>query len=261
MGNVKQLADSLVAAHADKQRFETLKLGDRALRVGEGYQVQDHFVSKLLSRDGGQVVGYKIGLTSKVMQQMCGIDAPIHGRILGSRLYASGAALRLSDFGRLGMEFEIAVQLSRDLDAVPDSVEAMADFVQAICPAIELVDDRAAAYEGLDAASLIADNSWNAGAVLGQWVAPPSDLQTRLGRVLVDGGEIDRALVGDALEHPFASVMWLASCLSTTEHRLKAGMIVMTGSIVKTRFPVESARWRYEVEDLGAVDVSIQMPI
>lgn len=257
MDNVEQLAQHLVDAHARRQTFATLQLGGRALSLAQAYEIQDRFVERLGSAAGDPVIGYKIGLTSAVMQRMCRIDSPIHGRILGSRVHASGCALRPSDYGRLGLEFEIAVKLARDIDAVPATWQEIANFVEAVCPAIELVDDRAANYEGLDAASLIADNSWNAGIVLGPWAPPPPDLPARAGRLQIDGVLADEGRVGDALDHPFVPVHWLASELAKRGDKLRAGMIVMTGSIVKTRFPTDAGRWRYEVDGLGSVSVEI----
>jgi 2-keto-4-pentenoate hydratase len=63
---------------------------------------------------GAAPVGYKIGLTSKRMQDMCGIDSPIAGVVLADRVHASGVSLKASAYGRVGVEFEIAVRLKRD---------------------------------------------------------------------------------------------------------------------------------------------------
>jgi 2-keto-4-pentenoate hydratase len=254
---LEALADHLVQAHARRQTFETLQLAGRGLSLDEAYAVQDRYVERLCAGSRAAVVGYKIGLTSQVMQRMCGIDSPIHGRILGSRVHADGCVLRRADYGRLGLEFEIAVKLARDVERVPATDDEMADYVEAICPAMEVVDDRAAKYEGLDAASLVADNSWNAGVILGTWAPPPRDLAARTGRLRIDGVHADEGRVGDALDHPFAPVRWLASELATAGRKLAAGMIVMTGSIVKTRFPDAAGLWAYEVDGLGKVTVRV----
>ena len=254
---LEALARHLVEAHARRQAFETLTLGGRRLSPEQAYAVQDQYVERLCAGANAAVIGYKIGLTSQVMQRMCGIDSPIHGRILGSRVHADGCVLRPGDYGRLGLEFEIAVKLARDVDRVPATDEEMAAYVEAVCPAMELVDDRAAKYEGLDAASLIADNSWNAGVVLGCWAPPPADLPARMGRLRIDGVLADEGRVGDALDHPFAPVRWLASELERAGRQLAAGMIVMTGSIVKTRFPAAPGLWVYEVDGFDPVTVRI----
>ena len=92
------------------------------------------------------------------------------------------------------VEFEIALRLGRDLDpaAAPFSEAIMRDAVDGVCAAMELVDDRNADYANLDAISLVADNSWNAGAVLGDFVETIDDLADLCGTVRLNGVEIDR---------------------------------------------------------------------
>ena len=256
MKTPEEIAFGLLEAHARREPFRTLAAPDlQPLSIADAYEVQERFVRHLQAGAQAPVVGYKIGLTSAVMQKMCGIDSPIYGAILGSRVHATGCVLQRSAYGRLGLEFEIAVRLGRDVEAVPADLQEMGTHVDAVCAAIELIDDRSASYEGLDAASLIADNSWNAGVVLGRWMPPPADLPSREGRVTVNGTAGDSGRVGDALDHPFESVRWLAAQLGRT---LRAGMIVMTGSIVKTRFPSESGSWVYEVDGMGTVEVDVR---
>jgi 2-keto-4-pentenoate hydratase len=258
MHTPEEIALRLLEAHARHEPFRTLTGSDgQPLSIADAYVVQEHVVRHLQARTPAPVVGYKVGLTSAVMQKMCGIDSPIHGAILSSRVHASGCVLRRSDYGRLGLEFEIAVQLARDIDVPPADLSELATCVDAVCAAIELVDDRSASYEGLDAASLIADNSWNAGVVTGRWMPPPQDLPSREGRVTIDGAAGETGRVGDALDHPFESVRWLATQLARSGHTLRAGMIVMTGSIVKTRFPSEPGRWVYDVDGMGSVEVDV----
>jgi 2-keto-4-pentenoate hydratase len=79
------------------------------------YRVQYAYVAATIGDDA--CAGYKIGLTSKRMQQMCGIDQPIAGTIYSRKVFKSGARLSMADYGRLGLEFEICVRLGRDLDA------------------------------------------------------------------------------------------------------------------------------------------------
>lgn len=251
------LAQQLLAEHEGGRPFTTLARAGARLDLAQAYAVQDRYVSLLGLRHGAGVVGYKIGLTSPAMQQMCGIGHPIHGRILSSRVHAGGARLALAGYGHLGLEFEIAVRLARDLREVPADWQALAPWVDAICPAIELVDDRGADYAVLDAASLVADNAWSAGVVLGDWAKAPDDLRERAGQVRLDGAPLDAGRVGDALDHPFASVHWLATQLAAQGRTLAAGMIVMTGSIVRTRFPSAAGRWQYAVEGLGEVALEI----
>ncbi len=240
------------------RRFSLLLRSFGIANVAEAYAVQRDFVRQQLQARGSSVAGYKIGLTSKRMQEMCGIDSPIAGVVLADRVHASGARLSASAYGRMGLEFEIAVRLKRDL--VPQGVPSLAevaDAVEAVCPALEIVDDRRADYRALDVLSLIADNAWNGGIVLGAFVTDWPELATIGGLISVDGMPLDRGSGGDVLGHPFHAVAWLAGHLAKEGEGLRAGDIVMTGSLVTTKFPDRSAAYRFDVKGLGTVELTV----
>jgi 2-keto-4-pentenoate hydratase len=194
------------------------------------------------------------------MQEMCGIDSPIAGVVLKDRVHGSGAALSMSAYGRVGVEFEIAVRVGRDLspDGRPLALEDVAAAVDAVCPAMEIIDDRNADYGALEVRSLIADNSWNAGIVLGQFACPWPDLASIEGVVSMDGSPIDHGSGRDVLGHPFHAVAWLAGHLAEAGMRLRAGDIVMTGSVVTTKFPDRPTVYRFHAAGLGAVEVTLR---
>src|SRR5262249_8569136 len=156
----------------------------------------------LCADSDSDIGGYKIGLTSPAMQQMCGLSTPVYGCLLRKQIHSSDASIDPARYGRLGIEFEIAVRLGKDVNAVPATWSGMGDYVDAIAPSFELIDDRHAIYTQLDGASLIADNAWSAGAVFGAWQSVPADLPARRGRIYSDGAQVDEGRVGDALEHP-----------------------------------------------------------
>lgn len=85
--------------------------------VDDAYRVQEALYNLLIQQGHGDIVGYKIALTSKAMQQMVGVDHPLAGAILSSLVYRSPAQLPLAQFIRLGVEFEVAVRLADDLPA------------------------------------------------------------------------------------------------------------------------------------------------
>jgi len=248
------LAQALRQRHAAGARFEPVSWQGRGLTLDEAYAVQDAFVAGLAGFQRG--AGYKIGLTSPAMQAMCGIGHPVYGELRANGLHASGHRIELARFGRLGLECEIAVKLGRELPAGRPLTRAdVLECTEGVCAAFEMVDDSNADYATLDAASLVADNAWNAGAVLGPWQPVPPDLPELRGRLQLDGKEVDAGRVGDALSHPFDSVLWLATELQRRGRRLPAGAIVMTGSIVRTQFPQPGQAWTYSVEGLGSVEI------
>jgi 2-keto-4-pentenoate hydratase len=252
----RRAAEALLAEHKARERFKPLGPPQAPAAIPDAYDIQEKYVA-LLQREHGDTVGYKVGLTSATMQAFCGIDHPIAGVVLARRVYRSGATVRRSDFGRLGLEFEIAVRLKSDIPVtgMPYTAEAIQPHIGGVCAAIEIVDDRSADYANLDVLSLVADNSWNAGIVLSEFATTWPDLVSVLGRAARDRVAIGEGHGRDILGHPFNSVAWLATQLASRGAGLKAGQVVMTGSVMKTVFPEEDAHYRFDLEQIGFVEV------
>jgi 2-keto-4-pentenoate hydratase len=253
-------AEWLLGEHRARRPFrpfaDALALSD----LDAAYAVQAVFVEGLAAARGTARAGYKIGLTSARIQAMCGIPNPIAGVVLADRVAASGARLARETYGRLGVEFEIAVRLGRDLPAAgaPYSGKEIATAVAAVCPAIEVIDDRGADYAGLDMLSLVADNAWNAGLVLGPWQTAWPDLATVAGVARCDGQLLDRGSGADVLDHPYNALTWLANHLAGQGMGLACGDVVATGSLITTRFPTGAASYEFALDALGAVSVTVR---
>jgi 2-oxo-3-hexenedioate decarboxylase/2-keto-4-pentenoate hydratase len=168
--------------------------------------------------------------------------------------------LGLANYRRLGIEFELGVRLGIDISASNRGIlcDAPLTAIDGVCPAMEMVDDRCANYQTLDVLSLIADNSWNAGVVLGEFRQPECSLSAIEGVVSCDGMEIDRGLGREVLGHPLAPLAWLADHLLARGRQLRKGDLVITGSIVKTRFPMAGQQLRFDISGLGHVTVEIR---
>ena len=245
----------LVRDHAQKRDIVPFARDWGAVDLADAYAIQAAFVERMLATHG-QRVGYKIGLTSGRMQKMCSIDHPVAGVVLESRLQPSGARLRLGDLVHLGIEFEICVRLGRSLAPreTPYDMREIAEAVNAVCPAFEVIDDRNSAYP-LDLLSLVADNAWNEGIVQGEYRGSWPDLAAVSGTVERHGEVIDQGYGRDVLGHPFEPLRWLANHLREQGQTLHAGEIVSTGSLVTTRFPSVGETYRFTVEGVGAVEV------
>jgi 2-keto-4-pentenoate hydratase len=255
----RRVAEALLAEHKANARFRTLGPPDGPASIADAYDIQQRYVA-LLRGAHGEAVGYKVGLTSATMQTFCGIDHPIAGVVLASRVHQSGATVRRADFGRLGLEFEIAVRIKSDvpITSEPCTAETIAPHIDGVCAAIEIVDDRSADYSSLDVRSLVADNSWNAGIVLSEFLRKWPDLEGALGRATRDGAAVGEGFGRDILGHPFNSAAWLATQLASRGEGLKAGQVVMTGSVMKTVFPESDAGYRFELEGIGVVEVQVR---
>lgn len=254
----RRAAELLLAEHKANVTFKRLGPPDGPATIPDAYDIQQRYVA-LLRGEHGNDAGYKVGLTSATMQAFCGIDHPIAGVVLERRVHRSGGRARRRDFGRLGLEFEIAVRIKSDVPvtAMPFTAETIAPHIDGVCAAIELVDDRSADYTNLDVLSLVADNSWNGGIVLSAFSAKWPDLESVLGRATKDGVAIGEGHGRDILGHPFHSAAWLATQLASRGVTLKAGQVVMTGSVMKTVFPTDNATWRFDLEKIGIVEVHV----
>src|SRR5256886_3199463 len=111
-------ARALYEARRTRQPIEPFTDADPDLGMADGYAVQQQLTGMLLA-DGDRIVGYKVGLTSKPMQQMIGVDQPDYGPVLGSTVYADGDSVPLSGFIQPKIEAEIAFVLGSPL-AGPD---------------------------------------------------------------------------------------------------------------------------------------------
>jgi 2-keto-4-pentenoate hydratase len=256
--DLEKAATTLVRDHAEKRNIVPFARAWGANDLAGAYAIQAAFVERMLPIAGGRA-GYKIGLTSLRMQQMCSVDNPVAGVVFKKRLYPSGTHLKLSSLVRLGIEFEICVRLGRSLRPRDEAygMEEVAAAVDAVCPAFEVIDDRNSAYP-LDLLSLVADNAWNEGIVMGEWRTSWPDLAAARGIVELNGEVIDEGHGRDVLGHPFEPLRWVANHLREHGQSLEAGEIVSTGSLVTTRFPQAGERYRFTVEGVGSVEVVLE---
>jgi 2-keto-4-pentenoate hydratase len=256
--DLQKAADTLMRDHVEKRNIVPFARDWGATDLAGAYAIQNALVQRMLPIHGKRV-GYKIGLTSRRMQQMCSIDHPVAGVVLEKRLMRSGTRIRLSSLVRLGIEFEICMRLGRSLPprADPYEMDDVASAVEAVAPDYEVIDDRNSPYP-LDMLSLVADNAWNEGIVLGEWRTNWPDLAAARGIVELDGKVIDEGHGRDVLGHPFEPLRWLANHLSRQGETLHAGEIVSTGSLVTTRFPKAGEHYRFTVEGVGAVEIAFQ---
>lgn len=253
-------AEWLLREHATGRRFEPLAAGYGIDTLAAAYEVQRRFLALQAPGSGRARAGYKIGLTSGAMQAMCGIDTPVAGVVFADRVHASGFRTDRTGFGRFGIEFEIAVQLARDLSEAgrPFTLADVQSAVGAVAPAIEIVDDRSCDYASLDVFSLVADNAWNAGIVHGEFRSGWPELADVVGRVFIDDAGVRHEGHGrDVLGHPLLAVTWLANHLVAAGGALRAGDVVMTGSMVTTKFPQGPGHYRFEVSGLGTVELTL----
>ncbi len=230
--------------------------------VAEAYLVQDEFVA-LKSRACGPAIGHKIALTTPAMRAMVGLSDSIGGVLHAKQVVRAPANVSAADYGRLIVEFEIAVQLAADLlpGSSPHTRESVANAVGAVMPAFELADDRDADYTGLSSnvLGLVADNAWNEGAVLGTPVEDwrGIDLAGLHGVATINGEKVGEGYGRDAMGHPFEALAWVANNLAKREKHLRAGQFVITGSLVTSKFPKPGDVIGFDLGELGSIELRV----
>jgi 2-keto-4-pentenoate hydratase len=259
MNRILTCAQAIATVRRSRTPLKTLPAWSAPRDEAEGYEVQ-RALHDLLLPATGPLVGYKIGCTSKVMQQYLNVPHPCGGGVFARGVHQSGVALRAADYVRVGVECEIAVRLSRDLppSAAPFTDAGVAAAIEAYLPAIEIVDDRYDRWETLGAPTLIADDFFAAGCVLAAPVAKNAapDLAAVTGRAVINGNEAGRGTGADVLGHPHHALAWLANHLAAGGRGLHRGQIVLTGSLVKTVWLSAGDHAVMELEGLGTVEAS-----
>ncbi|WP_165943589.1 2-keto-4-pentenoate hydratase [Roseicella aquatilis] len=178
--------------------------------------------------------GFKIGATTRQMQDYLGLSGPAAGFVPRSSLHPDGSEFRFADFLNPGVECEVGVRLGRDLPAGPTSREQAAEAVAEVFPAIEIVERRYGDLAELGTPTLIADQVFHAAGVLGAPVAGwrGLDLGAARGNFHVGGKVVGSGFGRDLLGHPMEALAWLAgSGAARVFGGLKAGQVVWLGSV------------------------------
>ena len=223
-------ADAILAARRGRRLLAPLGAAAPA-DFAAGYAAQ-HAVAEAL----GAIppAGFKIGATTKQMQDYLGLTGPAAGFVPKSSIHADGAEFRFADFLNPGVECEIGVRLGRDLPVGPCSREQAAAAVAEVFPAIEIVEKRYGDLAALGTPTLIADQVFHASGVLGAPVADwrSLDLGAARGEFRVAGQVVGSGHGRDLLGHPLEALAWLAgSGAARVFGGLKAGQVVWLGSV------------------------------
>jgi 2-keto-4-pentenoate hydratase len=259
---MKKAAEWLFNAHASRERFTPLPPAFAPRSLAEAYLIQTEYVA-LRSATLGQVTGYKIALTTPAMRAMVGLNDSIAGDMLDGTILRGDSRVRAADYVRLIVEFEIAFEMADDLPAIgaPYDRASVAKAVGAAMPALELADDRNADYAHLNdnALMLVADNAWNEGAVLGKPVSDWQgiDLATLKGVASINGQNAGEGHGRDVMGHPLDALTWVANNLAARGVGLWRGDVVITGSLVTSKFPKAGDLVRFEAGALGAVELHV----
>ena len=262
MSRVMQAAEALLEQFRGKEKY---LLEDDLLpeSIAEAYEIQAAYQGSL-STEYGAVAGYKIAYTTTALQQASGISEPVAGVILAKNVRHSPAVLDAADFLQPGIECEVGVRLGRDLPAsgAPYNRDGVSEAVSEVMTAFEVVDNRRTQGQDtqMQLLTTISSNILNAGVVLGQ---PVSDwrgihLAGCRGYMEINGELVGEGMGADVMGHPLEPLAWLANALADQGRELKAGMVVITGSIVSPKWLAAGDTALIEIEGLGKAELSVK---
>ena len=244
----------LYQAWRDRRTITPLR--DRGpLDLGDAYRIQQAFVQRRLDA-GERIVGKKIGVTSKAVQDMLGVTQPDFGQLTSGMTVEDGGAIDLGTMIQPKAEAELAFVLERDL--VGPGVTAV-DVIAAtayVSPCIEIVDSRIESWN-IRILDTVADNASCGVFVIGEAKAHPLDLDLNLAGTLFEvDGDLVNTGAGMAVQHgPANAVAWLANTLRAFGIPFRAGEIILSGS-QSTLVPVEGpSTFTCTIGGLGACSV------
>jgi 2-keto-4-pentenoate hydratase len=221
----------------------------------EAYRMQSAVHRRLSEAGRGRLAGHKIGCTTPVMQEFLGIASPCAGGVFESGVHEGEATFEQRGDARFGVECEVAVRLGSDLPPrlEPYRREEVAPAVAACAAAIEVVEDRYVDYSSLDTPTLIADDFFAAACVLGPWREgfDPQALREVHAAMTIDGAEAGAGTGRDLMGHPLEALAWLATNASARGLTLRAGELVLLGSLVATVWVQPGAVVRIGNDPLG----------
>jgi len=231
------LADALFEATNNRSPIVPLTESHPDLTVDDAYAIQQAYVTRLRA-GGGEVIGYKLGLTSKPMQEMMGVDQPDYGPVLSTMVFSSDATIELARYIQPRVEAEIALTLASPLQGPGVTVEEAAAAIGGARAAIEMVDSRITDWK-IRLVDTIADLASSAATILGSSIVAVDGWDPRLcGMVITKNGQtVDTGAGAAALGNPVGAVAWLANTLAPYEVELQPGWFVMTGALHRA-FPV-----------------------
>jgi 2-oxopent-4-enoate/cis-2-oxohex-4-enoate hydratase len=250
---IAALGDELFDATRDARQLKPLTEREPALTVDEAYEIQLRTVGRRTAA-GETVVGKKIGITSKAVMQMLQVTQPDFGHLLSGMAHGDGGVLEAKRFCQPRGEGEIAFVLRRDLTGPGVNNAAVIAATDFVMPAFEIVDSRIADWK-IRIQDTVADNGSSAAYVLGDHAVSirDADLVT-CGMVLEKNGEIIGTGAGAAsMGNPVNAVTWLANELGRRGIALKAGEVILSGSL-SIMFPIQAGdSLRMRMGGIGSV--------
>ncbi|OGB19310.1 MAG: 2-oxo-hepta-3-ene-1,7-dioic acid hydratase [Burkholderiales bacterium RIFCSPLOWO2_12_67_14] len=244
---IAQLAAELQQSQRSRAQVEHFSKRHPGMTVDDGYRIGRAWV-ELQKAEGRQVIGHKIGLTSRAMQISSQIDEPDYGTLLDDMLYTAKAGevleIPVKHFIAPRVEVELAFVLKAPLAGPNVTVDDVLNATDHITPAIEIIDARIEQFDRHTKVmrkvyDTISDNAANAGIVIGAGepafkADPRSTNRPWCGAILQQNGAVEETgLAAGVQGDPAIGIAWLANKLAPWGETLQAGEIVLAGSFTR----------------------------
>lgn len=249
------LGDALFDALTAGRTIAPLTDSHPNLTIEESYRIQERLLARRIAQ-GARVVGKKIGVTSQVVMKMLGVYQPDFGYLLDTMVYSEGQSIPRASLIQPKAEGEIAFVLKSDLKGPGVTNADVLAATDGVMACFEIVDSRIHDWK-IKIQDTVADNASCGVFVLGDRLVDPrkADLGT-CGMVLEKNGEVVATGAGAAaLGSPVNAVAWLANTLGALGIPLKAGEIILSGSLA-AMIPAERGdHMRVTIGGIGSCSV------
>ncbi|GAB3391559.1 2-oxo-hepta-3-ene-1,7-dioic acid hydratase [Humibacter soli] len=227
------IAEELAAAGRARSVIPRITARYPEATIEDSYAIQGIWRDSNLAA-GRRLVGRKIGLTSRAMQQATGITEPDYGVMFDDTVWQSGSVIPFDDFSNVRVEVELAFVLSRALEGPHTSVFDVLRATEYVTPALEILNSHIE-LEGRTIVDTISDNAAYGGMVIGGNPTAPDAVDLRWVSALLYRNETieETGVAAGVLNHPATGVAWLANKLHQHGARLEAGEIILAGSFTR----------------------------
>lgn len=258
--DIAQIAHDLFIAEQRGEQIGIISQRFPKMTMNDAYAIQNALVAHKQSA-GGSIKGWKIGLTSRAMQQALNIDIPDSGVLFDDMFFASGGRVPQGRFIQPRVEAEIAFIMKTDLSGSATRGEVLA-ATDAVCPALEILDTRILRLDPNSGQprkvfDTIADNAANAGIVLGNQRHAPEAFDLRwVGAIVTRDNVVEETGLGaGVLNDPVQGIVWLAERLATNGQKIRAGDVVLSGSFIRPLEAPNGSRFNADYGPFGQVDI------
>ena len=232
-------AAALFEAEKTRQQIRPLTLTYPDMTMDDAYAVQRAWVDRKVA-DGDRITGYKIGLTSRAMQNAMNITTPDFGVLLESMYFANNSTVVAADFCDPRIEVELAFVMKKPLFGNDVSIEQVLDATDYVVPSLELIAARSFRTDPESGYTrkvfdTIADNAANAGYIVGDERFSPEDIDLRWsGAILYVNGEVEETgLAAGVQDHPAKGICWVCKRFANHGVGLEPGQLVLSGSFTR----------------------------